>query len=60
MQRREDLVGHYPLLRQLLVLDTWFYEHPYRTDSHILLLFLLTNVLIVSRFGYKRLLMLLM
>ena len=28
---------------------TWFYEHPYCTDSHLLLfLFLLTNVLIVS------------
>ena len=43
--------------QQLLMLGTWFYEYPYCTDSDILLfLFLLTNVLIVSRFGKKCLL----
>ena len=36
----------------LSVLGTWYYEDPYCTDSDILLfLFILTNVLIVSRFG---------
>ena len=31
------------------MLGTWFYEHPYLTDSNILLYpFFLTNVLIVS------------
>ena len=39
------------LTQQLLVLGTWFYEHPYCTDSDISFLFLLTNVLIVSCFG---------
>jgi hypothetical protein len=39
------------------VLGTWVNEHPYCTDSDIFLfLFLLTNVLIVSPFGYKCLL----
>ena len=32
------------------MLCTWFYEHPYCTDSDILFHFLMTNVLIVSRF----------
>ena len=40
-----------------IVFGTWFYEHPYCTDSHILLFFFfLTNVLHVSRFGEKCLL----
>ena len=34
-----------------LVLGTRFYEPPRCTDSDILFLFLLTNVLIVSHFG---------
>ena len=38
------------------MLCTCFFEHPYCTDSDILFLFLLTNVLIVSRFGKKPLL----
>ena len=38
------------------MLGTWFYEHPYCTDRDILFLFLLTNVLIVRRFGLKGLL----
>ena len=33
------------LTLQYLVLCTWFYEHPYCTDSNILFLLLLTNVL---------------
>ena len=33
---------------------TWFYEHPYCTNSDkLLFLFLLTNVLDVSRFGFE-------
>ena len=37
------------LLPRLLALGTWFYKHPYCTDSDILLfLFLLTNVLTIS------------
>ena len=36
----------------IVVLGTWFYEHSYCTSSDIFLfLFLLTNVLNVSRFG---------
>ena len=30
------------------MLCTWFYEHPYCTDSDILFLLLLTNLLIVG------------
>ena len=37
------------------MLGTWSYEHPYCTDSDILwFIFLVTNVLIVSRCGSKR------
>ena len=40
----------------MLVLGTWFFEHLYCTNSDILLLlFLMTNVLIASHFGLKRL-----
>ena len=39
------------LTQQLLVFGTLFYEHPYWTSSSIPFIFLLTNVLIVSRFG---------
>ena len=39
----------------LAIVSAWFYEHPYCTNSDILFRFLLTKVLIVSRFGYKRL-----
>ena len=38
----------------LVIVSAWhyrFYEHPYCTDRDILLFLLLTNVLIVSRFG---------
>ena len=39
------------------MLGTWFFKHSYCTNSDILLfLFLLSNVLIVSRFGEKFLL----
>ena len=32
------------------MLGTWFHEHPYGTDNHVLsFIFLLTSVLIVSR-----------
>ena len=41
----------------LVIVSAWHNEHPYCTYSDILLvLFLLTNVLIVSRFGQKHLL----
>ena len=39
-----------PLLSKA-VLGTQLYAHPYCTNSDILFLFLLTNVLVVSRFG---------
>ena len=40
-----------------MVVDTCFKEHPYCTDSDLLsFFFLLPNVLILSRFGPKRLL----
>ena len=39
------------LAYRLWVLGTWFYERPYRSDSDLLFLFLLTNVLIVKRSG---------
>ena len=39
------------------MLATWFYEHPYCNNRDILFfLFLLTNVLLVSRFGWNHLL----
>ena len=36
-----------------MIISAWYlvFEHPYCNDSDILFLFLLTNVLIVSRFG---------
>jgi hypothetical protein len=41
----------------LVIVSAWFYEHPHCTDSDILLFFfLLTNVRILSRFGYRPLL----
>ena len=43
-----DLIGQ--------MVSVWLCEHPYCTDSHILLFLLLTNVLIVSRSGWKLLL----
>ena len=35
----------------LTIVSAWFYEHPHCTDSDILFLFILTNVLTVSCFG---------
>ena len=37
----------------LVIVSSWHlvYEHPYCANSDILFIFLLTNVLIVSRFG---------
>ena len=39
------------LTMRLVVLSTWFYEHPHCTESDTLFLLLLTNGLIASRFG---------
>ena len=39
----------------LYLVGTWFYEHPYCTDSDIVSLFR-TNALLASRFGLKCLL----
>ena len=35
----------------IISVGTWFYEHPYCTESEILFNFLMTNVITVSPFG---------
>ena len=56
IQYLAQLVVYREWVNLVTVSACWFCEHPYRTDRGILLfLFLLTNVLIVNRFGLKRL-----